>query len=333
MSSFDRAVLDPSALLSLLPSLLPEDAKRLESPTSALAALVHAIMTALDFRLVAIDEDAASVHADTNLLPAQWRANPSSFSFRYKHIQSSLEFVLKVSRLGARTVTDKVASLDVQTSDFTSASAFPYDLATGGPLVHSFISSARVSDLTASFKTQIVQKILQGCINLGIRKHPRGLRKAAYSVIPPSSSNPQRPQAPQAPAAIPQPFDPGHPFQGPRRGDPYNPLEIGRQDREPLGGAFGPPFGPQFQPPGGGMFVGPDDPIFGGQARPRGPWGGDGFLPPMGAPPGARFDPVGPMGGPHGPPRPPRQPRGDNDEFMPPGFNIFRSCHLIPTSK
>jgi proteasome inhibitor subunit 1 (PI31) len=65
---------------------------------------------------------------------------------------------------------------------------------------------------------------------------------------------------------------------------------------------------------------------------PHGPWGGDGFLPPMGAPPGARFDPVGPFPGLRGPPgfpggggsggMPGRGPRfgPDNDEFMPPGM-------------
>ena len=51
------------------------------------------------------------------------------------------------------------------------------------------------------------------------------------------------------------------------------------------------------------MFMGPDHPLFrerfgpgsdvvgGGEGR---RWGGDGYLPPMGAPQGARFDPVGP---------------------------------------
>jgi proteasome inhibitor subunit 1 (PI31) len=93
------------------------------------------------------------------------------------------------------------------------------------------------------------------------------------------------------------------------------------------------------------MFVGPNHPIFGqrGRGNPnRGPWGGDGFLPPMGAPPGARFDPVGPGLGPfpggtglgsrggrggtpgggnlHGP---------DNDEFMPPGAVSVLRCSLI----
>lgn len=87
---------------------------------------------------------------------------------------------------------------------------------------------------------------------------------------------------------------------------------------------------PNIFPQGGnGMFVGPDHPIFGGRRREpigdRGPWGGDGYLPPMGAPPGARFDPVGPDplagrgpgSGPLGGGRSSGDP--DNDEFMPPG--------------
>lgn len=107
-SSFERAVLDPSALLSILPSLLPSDGKRLTSPTAALAALAHSIMTALEFRLVAIDDDSASTHADSNALPAQWSTNASALTLRYKHSQSSLEFVIKVSRLGGRTVFNAI---------------------------------------------------------------------------------------------------------------------------------------------------------------------------------------------------------------------------------
>jgi hypothetical protein len=80
------------------------------------------------------------------------------------------------------------------------------------------------------------------------------------------------------------------------------------------------------------MLVGPNHPIFGQRGQGafppnRGPWGGDGFLPPMGAPAGARFDPVGPGPFPGGPGLGPRggMPGGgnlrgpDNDEFMPPG--------------
>jgi hypothetical protein len=96
------------------------------------------------------------------------------------------------------------------------------------------------------------------------------------------------------------------------------------------------------------MFVGPNHPIFGkrgqGTSPNRGPWGGDGFLPPMGAPPGARFDPVGPGLGPFpgGTGLGPRggNPRGgtpgggnlhgpDNDDFMPPGAVSVLLCVLL----
>ncbi len=84
--------------------------------------------------------------------------------------------------------------------------------------------------------------------------------------------------------------------------------------------------------PGGGMYVGPNHPMFagrgGGSGRGQaGPWGGDGYLPSLGAPPGARFDPVGPFGrggfpgtgrGRGGPPGP-FGGDPDNDEFFPPG--------------
>jgi len=87
------------------------------------------------------------------------------------------------------------------------------------------------------------------------------------------------------------------------------------------------------------MFVGPEHPMFGigrGINPPnRGIWGGDGYLPPMGAPPGARFDPVGPASPgrgsrPFGYGRRPENP--DNDEFMPPGMvspSLSISTYLI----
>lgn len=187
---------------------------------------------------------------------------------------------------------------------------------------------------------------------------------------PSSSSNP--PYIPRAPPDE-QPF--ALPRPGNSRGN--NPLEIGRSDLEPLGGAIPPPFG--FSPPplfpggsggGGGMYVGPDHPMFRDRMDPlstgrgsvggfggvngerRGPWGGDGFLPPMGAPLGARFDPVGPFGpgGPGNFPGPGNRldrnnghrnfgPGGGggaagpgNDEFMPPGFVGFPSYYHVRAS-
>ncbi len=93
------------------------------------------------------------------------------------------------------------------------------------------------------------------------------------------------------------------------------------------------------------MYVGPSHPMFHDRMDPLnrgggGLWGGDGFLPPMGAPPGARFDPVHPftpglpggigpgLGGPNTGGRrlgPGSGGDPDNDEFLPPGF-VSRHC-------
>ncbi|KAF8665669.1 hypothetical protein AX16_000122 [Volvariella volvacea WC 439] len=324
-----RDVLDPAALIASLPTLLPEDSKKLQSPQDGLAALLHTAMSALAFRLVAVDER-PSQSLVGNKLPSEWnRGGPESYSFKYRHEQSSLEFVLKVIRLGNRTLvnaiaseTDKVLSLDMPTNDFVSPSFFPHEIGAGDtPLIHGFISSNRVADLMSQFKLMVVQKLVPG-----LRKEGYQEEAAPASGQPGTSqSGPARPE-PSRP--VPQPFEPPIlPYMPPR-----NPLEIGRRDLDPI------PMNP-FNPPslfphgGDGMFVGPDHPIFGPRGGPvggRGPWGGDGFLPPMGAPPGARFDPVGP--GPISPGRgglrggrpgrggvPPHGGDPDNDEFMPPG--------------
>ena len=222
--------------------------------------------------------------------------------------------------------------MDISTNDFTSPSFFPFDAKAENPqpLIHGYISSNRVADFIGQLKLKIIQNIMPG------------LHKEGYSEgsDPQSSGRPRR-DSPANNPARPQPFAPPYaperPFGEPSHVPSRNPLEIGRRDLDPLGvdpfGSFGPP--PLFPGSGGdGMFVGPNHPIFGQRGRGttfpnRGPWGGDGFLPPMGAPPGARFDPVGPGLGPFAGGTGPG-PRGgapgggnlhgpDNDEFMPPG--------------
>ncbi|KAJ7129813.1 PI31 proteasome regulator N-terminal-domain-containing protein [Mycena epipterygia] len=323
-------VLDPAAIIALLPTLLPPSKKTLSSSQDGISALLHAAMTALAFRLIAIDDSSPGT-TSLSVLPDEWNKNgPSHYTFRYRHDQSSLEFVVKVSKLGGRTLinaialeSDKASSLDIPTNDFVS----PASDAT--PLIHGFISSNRVADLMSQFKLKIIQKLVPG------------LRKDGYTEtedVPTTSSTSNTSAANPAPAPAqprfqPPPVFPGDtPYQLPPTFGPRNPLEIGRRDLDPFpANPFSPP--PLFPGAdrGDGMFVGPGHPIFGGGQRgpdARGPWGGDGFLPPMGAPPGARFDPIGPGMGPFGggPGRGrggPRRGTGDpdNDEFMPPGMD------------
>ncbi|KAH8986164.1 hypothetical protein EDB83DRAFT_2484756 [Lactarius deliciosus] len=295
---------DPAALTASLPNLLPHNRRKLESQQDAITALVHTSFHVLSFRLVAVDDSTPPSNTLEGVLPDSWNSHgPGSYTLRYRHEQSSLEFVVKVVKLGSRT------------------RRIP------PPLIHGYISSNRVADFLDQLKLKIIQNLMPGLHKEGYTEGP--------PATSPSSSNPRRdvpgPRDPARPQPILPPYGPEHIFGEPSS---RNPLEIGRRDLDPLGvnplGGFGPP--PLFPGSGGdGMFVGPNHPIFGQRGRGvfppnRGPWGGDGYLPPMGAPPGARFDPVGsgtgtiPGGG---------QPGSgnvgdpDNDEFMPAGNDMF----------
>lgn len=101
---------DPSALLAKLPTLLPPDAKLLASPQDAIVALLHTVMATVAFRLIAVDDASPSTSDLANILPREWhKSGPSSYTLRYKHDQSSLEFLIKVTKLGPRTLINAIA--------------------------------------------------------------------------------------------------------------------------------------------------------------------------------------------------------------------------------
>lgn len=100
--------LDPAVLTNRLPTLLPVN--KLASAQDGLAALLHTAMAELDFRLIAIDEKSPTTQDLNNILPQDWAKNgPGNYTFRYKHQQSSMEFLLKVSKLGVRTLFNAIA--------------------------------------------------------------------------------------------------------------------------------------------------------------------------------------------------------------------------------
>jgi hypothetical protein len=102
--------LDPAALISRLPRLLPPS-KSLKSPQDAITALVHAAMSALEFRLIGIQESAAAQDLVGNVLPSEWnQTGPGHYTLVYRHEQSSLSFVIHVSKLGSRTMINAIAS-------------------------------------------------------------------------------------------------------------------------------------------------------------------------------------------------------------------------------
>ena len=103
-------ILDPAALLSLLPTLLPPSRKHLTSPQDAVATILHTIFSSLAFRLIGVNDISVATTTSTNILPEEWNKDgPGHYTFRYRHDQSSLEFVLKVSKLGRRTLINAIA--------------------------------------------------------------------------------------------------------------------------------------------------------------------------------------------------------------------------------
>ena len=110
------SLLDASALIHALPAILPPEKKRLESPHDAITALVHSAFTALGFRLIGTDESSPARRFEDNILPLDWNQHgPGHYTFRYKHEQSSLEFVVKVGKWGSRTLINSIA-LEVSAS-------------------------------------------------------------------------------------------------------------------------------------------------------------------------------------------------------------------------
>lgn len=103
-------ILDPSAILSTIPTLLPSESKNLSTPQDGIAVLLHSVMTILSFRLVGLDDSASDIQYEKNTLPETWTKNsPDSFSFRYRHDQSSLVFLLKIVKLSKRLVIHGIA--------------------------------------------------------------------------------------------------------------------------------------------------------------------------------------------------------------------------------
>lgn len=327
-------LLDPSALLHVLQQLLPPSSDaQLRNPSDALSAMIHTIMIRLDFRLTGLSEDdrlpsSTSESAETdatshNKLPAEWNAKgPDHYSFRYKHHQSSLDYLVKVVKLGNKAVIhgiamqgSKTSTLEIPLSDYFSPSFFPYPQKHGEtePLVNGFIGSSRVKDLVIAFKTKILQTLVPGLRKDGYTEESSSNTGtgSSSSSTQPGRSNPP-PRQPRAPFAGDE-DDPSDPSTVP----PFrNPLSVGDRDLDPLGGSplrlpprFGGGSGGAFAPPplfpggdtGGGMYVGPDHPMFRNRfPPPNHPGAGPTGLPPGAVPPGARFDPIYPGGGPGG---------------------------------
>ncbi|KAJ5584865.1 uncharacterized protein N7459_004665 [Penicillium hispanicum] len=314
--------LSAERVLELAAAALRDGQPSLKTSYEAVALIGHACMAAVDFRLVGLGEDhTIQTSTETRSLPAEWNAN-STFAFRYAHEQSSMQFLLKVSRLGNNAVVfalalgdDRTSSFDLPVKDYISESALPLSSTDNltGALRDVFISPARLSDLIGLFKINVIQKLAPGLYKEGYEDQSRGFEQRPeeqrqrdrlqddslpqparpYPFDDPLAAAPRRPNPPGdfAPPGFEDEFEIQRPPRGypPGLGGGRSPYNIGERDLYPQGLGPNDPFrgsiGPGFGS-GGGMHPTFDDPLFGGQ-------GGNGGYDPR-APPGARYDPVNP---------------------------------------
>jgi hypothetical protein len=197
-----------------------------------------------------------------------------------------------------------------------------------------FISPARLGDLVGLFRINVIQKLAPGLYKEGYEdrsppprerlqegREQQPLRGDTASeparprpFVDPLATAPRRSNPPDfAPPGFENEFEINQPprrYPGGLRGGPpglgggpsglgegpaglggRNPYNIGERDLYPPGLGPNDPFrgtmGPGFGPGGGGMHPTFDDPLFGGRGS------GNGGYDPR-APPGARYDPVGP---------------------------------------
>ena len=234
---------------------------------------------------------------------------------------------------GIAVEAGKRTSFDIDPNDYISGSSLPSTpLPPGGTLSTAsttlqtvFISPARLSDLGTLLKLKIIQQLTPGISKAGYGED-------AAPPAPQRAPSPRAPSTIPTPSSIPPPARP-YPFTDPLAAPPRPPhpsgldappgfddeydlqrppgrlpsglggpaAGLGERDLYPAGlgprDALRPHFAGGLGRPGaftggGGMHPTFDDPLFGG----RGSGGGEGDGPafdPL-APPGARYDPVGP---------------------------------------
>lgn len=350
----NQNVLSTNSLASNAQASLPKDASpQIKTPLDALALLTHAAMLATGFRLLGLGEDhkievEQSEPGRVRPLPTEWNASPGNYAFRYAHGQSSMEYLVKVNRMGNKAVIlgmgmgdDKTTSFDVKVDDYVSQSSLPAspDSAENSEeacrkIVDIFISDGRLADFGALARLNIIQKLMPGLRKEGYEETTN--QQEGGTATTPRSGQPPPRLDPDPLRDEPRPARP-HPLADPLAQPPRRPMPQGdfpppgfedpydmNRPLRPMGGGVGPGYGqrdlyPQGLGPndpfrdigpglgrgsGGGMHPTLDDPMFQGQG------GGEFGYDPQ-APPGSRYDPVGPGG---------RPPRGGPGGFPGGGF-------------
>jgi hypothetical protein len=129
------------------------------SSYEAIALFAHACMTAVGFRLIGYNEGqkigklfifisiaSTDSYVEAELaeiaprLSPKWNSSYGSHSFLYAHSQSSMQYVLKIDRLGGKAEIrgiglgdERISRFEVTAKDYISTAALPLRISLTGP--------------------------------------------------------------------------------------------------------------------------------------------------------------------------------------------------------
>lgn len=186
----------PSLSKFMVASVPKNASPQLNSAFDAIALATHTSMIALGFRLVGLGEDhrieAHSEYDETHPLPAEWNAQNGSYAFRYKHSQSSMEYLVKVNRMGGKAVVmgmalgnDKTITFEATAKDYVSEGNLPLTIDTAQTegaekkMMDVFISIGRLSDFGSLMRVHLVQKLAPSLHKEGYQETQEGESSAA----------------------------------------------------------------------------------------------------------------------------------------------------------
>lgn len=272
MANFGNPLSAGSLAVFIAASIPKASNPQIKNAYEAVALAVHAGMLSVGFKLKGLGEDhnigkfslpadhtpGVAANATVPLaaesdaqhpqeLPSEWNAS-SSYAFRYSHPQSSMDYIIKVGRLGGKAVVDAIAlgddkrtTFDVTVADYISDGNLPANpVERDGditPEAHRniqdiFISSGRLSDLGSLLKLKVIQKLAPGISKEGYEESSTSTATGttnAQQARDPDAPNLREPQAPAYdPLRDPLRYDPParpRPFQDPNVPRPFGELQ------------------------------------------------------------------------------------------------------------
>lgn len=247
-----------------LPTHVKDDTNSdLSSSYEAIALFAHACMTAVGFRLIGLGEGQkmeAECQSLAPRLPAKWNTYFGSHAFLYAHSQSSMQYVVKVDRLGGKAEIrgiglgdERITRLEITAKDYVSSAALPLRItmtADGeedrngldSKLKEIFISPSRIQgthptthphhkhtntyqDLSSLFKVTIIQKLMPGLNKEGYEEAPNSPAQDAHDER--EEAHARRNPAPNPLRdPMPEPARP-YPFDDPLAAAPRHPYPQG----------------------------------------------------------------------------------------------------------